>query len=345
MRPARPAVGVLMVLVAAALFAFNGTVAKLLLRGGFDAPQLTTLRATGACLGLLVLCLLAPGSAPGSVRRRFILRRAELPRLIGFGLTGFFLVPMLYFVAISRLPVGIGLLFEYTGLLFVALWLRFGEHQQVKPRLWLGLLLSLIGLACVAQIWTGSMNLDPVGVAAGLSCAVLLSCYWVLGSKSVSGRDPLSVTAWAFGFAAVAGALIRPWWRFPAHLLTGRSGGVPMWLLATYLVVFGSIAAYLLVSMSMRHLPPTSVGIVGMSEPVLASVFAFALLGEVLSPLQIVGGLVVLVGVVLAETARVTQATAAVVGHRANAPDAPAATSRTPEDDPRDTADLTRSAR
>ena len=57
---ARPAVGLLAVLVAAGLFAFNGTVAKLLLRGGFDAPQLTTLRATGASLGLLVLCLVTP---------------------------------------------------------------------------------------------------------------------------------------------------------------------------------------------------------------------------------------------------------------------------------------------
>lgn len=302
MRAPRPTLGVVMVLVAAALFAFNGTVAKLLLRGGFDAPQLSTLRATGAALGLLVLCL----ATPGPRRRRLTLRRRELPKLISFGLTGFFLVPMLYFVAISRLPVGIGLLFEYMGPIFVALWLRFGERQSVRARLWVGLMLSLIGLACVAQIWTGSITLDTIGVMAGLTCAVLLGGYYVLGSKSVSDRDPLSVTFWAFGFAAAAGAVVRPWWHFPGHLLLGRSDGVPMALLAAYLVIFGSIAAYLLVSMAMRHLPPASVGILGMSEPVLASLFAFALLGEVLSPAQIIGGLVVLAGVILAETARAT---------------------------------------
>jgi drug/metabolite transporter (DMT)-like permease len=302
---ARPAVGLLAVLVAAGLFAFNGTVAKLLLRGGFDAPQLTTLRATGAFLGLLVLCLVTP-SRTGSRWRRLRLSRRELPRLISFGLSGFFLVPMLYFIAISRLPVGIGLLFEYMGPLFVALWMRFGERHRVKPRLWVGLALSLAGLASVAQIWTGSMTLDAVGVAAGLTCAVLLGGYYVLGSKSVSSRDPLSVTCWAFGFAAVAGAIVRPWWHFPAQLLGGRSDGVPMWLLAIYLIVCGSIIAYLLVTVAMRHLPPTSVGILGMSEPVLASMFAWILLGEVLSPPQVIGGLVVLVGVVLAETARAT---------------------------------------
>jgi drug/metabolite transporter (DMT)-like permease len=291
-----------MVLVSAILFGFNGTVAKLLLRGGFDAPQLSTLRATGAALGLLILCLVTPGSR----RQRLTLRRRELPILISFGLTGFFLVPMLYFIAISRLPVGIGLLFEYMGPLFVALWLRFGERQPVRSRLWVGLFLSLVGLACVAQIWTGSISLDTIGVLAGLTCAVLLGGYYVLGSKSVSDRDPLSVTFWAFAFAAAAGAIVRPWWNFPGRLLLGRSDGVPMGLLAAYLVIFGSVIAYLLVTMAMRHLPPTSVGIIGMSEPVLASVFAFALIGEVLTPAQILGGLVVLAGVVLAETARAT---------------------------------------
>lgn len=288
-----------MVLVSGVLFALNGTVSKLLLQGGFDPPQLTTFRATGALLGMLIICLV---TRPGLSRIK--VRRHELPKLIGFGLTGFFLVPMLYFVAISRLPVGIGLLFEYTAPLFVALWVRFGEHQPVRQRLWVGLALCLGGLACVAQIWTGQLTLDLIGVIAGLTCAVLLGGYYILGSKSVAERDPISVTFWAFLVAAVAGAIVRPWWNFPGHLLAGSSDGVPMRLLAGYLLIFGTVTAYLLVSASMQHLPPTSVGILGMIEPVLASAFAWVLLGEILSPAQMLGGLVVLAGVVLAETAR-----------------------------------------
>ena len=297
-RPAaRPAIGIAMVVTAATIFALNGTVSKLLLQGGFDAPQLTTFRATGAFVGLLLLNLV---TAP----RRLAVRRREFPLLITFGLAGFFLVPTLYFVAITRLPVGIGLLFEFTAPAFVALWVRFGEREQVRRRLWVGLVLCLAGLVAVAQIWTGRLNLDPVGIAAGMASAVLLAGYYVLGAKSVSNRDPLSVTCWAFGISAVAGAIVRPWWNFPAHLLAGRSDGVPMWLLAIYLLIFGTILPYLLISASMRHLPPTSVGIIGMTELVLASVFAWFLLDEVLSVAQIAGGLVLLAGVILAETAR-----------------------------------------
>jgi len=298
-RTASPGLGVAMVITAGGLFALNGTVSKLMLQGGFDAPRLTTFRAAGAFLGLLLLALATP-PGPG----RLALRRREVPRLITFGLIGFFLVPMLYFIAISRLPVGVGLLFEFTGPVFVALWVRFGERQRVKARLWLGLALCLGGLAAVAEVWAGRLSLDVLGIAAGLGGAVLLAVYYVLGSKSVADRDALSLTAWAFGIAAVAGAFVRPWWTFPVDVLGRSSGGVPMWLLALYLIVLGTLTPYLMVTASLRHLPPTSVGIIGTIEPVVASAFAWAFLSEILSAAQIVGGLVVLVGVVLAETAR-----------------------------------------
>ena len=158
----------------------------------------------------------------------------------------------------------------------------------------------------MAQIWAGELGLDPIGLAAGLTSAILLATYYVVGSKSVADRDPLSLTCWAFGVSAIAGAIVRPWWNFPVELLGRTSGGVPMWLLATYLLVFGTIIPYLLVSTSMQHLPPTSVGIIGMVEPVLASAVAWVLINEVLSTPQILGGLIVLVGVILAETARAT---------------------------------------
>lgn len=293
-----------MVAVSSILFAVNGTVSKLILRAGLDAPRLTVLRASGAFLGLLGLVAL---TRPGRLGRLRATRR-ELPLLVVYGLAGFFLVPMLYFIGIGRLPVGISLLFEYTAPVLVALWARFGAHQRVKPRLWVGLALSLAGLAAVAEIWrvwqSGAATLNPVGVAAALSAAVLLALYYVLSARGVARRDNLSLTCWAFGVAAVAGMLVRPWWTFPFHLFTARSNGVPVWLLALYLIIGGSIAPYLLIVAALRHLPPTSVGIIGMIEPVVASAVAWVVLHERLDPAQLLGGALILAGVALAETAR-----------------------------------------
>lgn len=298
----RPAVGVAMILLGAFLFAVNGTVSKMILRSGIEAGDLTTFRAIGSCLGLVVLgTVLRPGP------RRFRVRAAELPLIVIYGVAGFFAVPMLYFISIARMPVGIALLFEYTAPLFVALWARFGQRQRVRPRLWVGLALSLIGLACVAQVW-GETKLDGLGVAAALAAAVLLAVYFVLGARTVATRDAVSLTAWAFGVSAAAGLATRagagrvPDWR---ALAGTTDGGAPVWLLCAYLLVLGTIVPYLLIVGSLRHLPATSVGIIGMIEPVLAAAVAWVALGEKLGPAQLTGGAVLLLGVGLAETARV----------------------------------------
>jgi drug/metabolite transporter (DMT)-like permease len=169
--------------------------------------------------------------------------------------------------------------------------------------LWIGLALSLLGLAGVAEIW-GDLRLNPVGVAAGFGAAVLLAAYYVFGARGIRDRDAMSLTCWAFGFAALAGAVVRPWWRFPAHLLGGTSGGVPVWLLCCYVVLLGSVAPYLLVSAALKFLPATSTGIIGMVEPVIAGAVAWVVLDEALGAVQLAGAALVLAGVALAETAR-----------------------------------------
>jgi drug/metabolite transporter (DMT)-like permease len=318
----RPALGVVLTIAGSLLFAVNGTASKLVLQAGLAPDQLTALRATGAFAGLLVLSLalrLAPSASPpspaipGPRARRLALTRRELPLLAAYGVIGFFLVPWLYFVAISRLPVGIALLFEYTAALLVALWARFGQRRPVRPRLWAGLALSLTGLACVAEVW-GDLRLNAVGVLAGFGAAVGLALYYLLGAHAIRRRDTISLNAWAFGFAALAGLLTQTvagpgdW-----SPLGGTSHGLPVWLLCCYVIVLGSIAPYALVAAALRHLPATSVGIIGMVEPVAAAAVAWLTLGEALNPAQLAGGALILAGVALAETARiaVTDETAA----------------------------------
>jgi drug/metabolite transporter (DMT)-like permease len=313
---------VVMVVSAAALFAANGTAAKLILRSGLDPQRLTLLRAAGACAGLMVVAALLSWRTRDWSRLR--VTRREVPLLGVYGLIGFFLVPALYFASISRIPIGIALLFEFTAPLFVALWARFGQHERVRTRLWVGLALSLVGLACVAEIW-GDLRLDAVGVGASLLAAVLLGAYYVLGARTVRDRDPVSLTGLAFGVSALAGVayqlivggpgITAAGWR----PLTGTIQGVPVWLLAVYLVIGGSIVPYVLVVASLRHLPATSVSIIGMVEPVIAGGIAWFALSEVLNLAQLAGSALLLAGVGLAETARVTRRPAIVVGESLNA--------------------------
>jgi drug/metabolite transporter (DMT)-like permease len=111
-----------MVLVAAALFAVNGTVSKVVLGSGISSIELTQVRSTGACLGFLAAVLLI---RPASLR----VDRRELAFLALFGVTGVAFVQWFYFLAIHRLPVGIALLIQYLAPLLVALFARYVLHE------------------------------------------------------------------------------------------------------------------------------------------------------------------------------------------------------------------------
>jgi EamA-like transporter family len=78
---------------------------------------------------------------------------------------------------------------------------------------------------------------------------------------------------------------------------------VPVWLALGWVVVLGTLAPYALEVGSLRHLAPTTTGIVAMIEPVIAAAVAWIWLDEVLSGVQLVGGAVVLLGVTLVQLA------------------------------------------
>jgi drug/metabolite transporter (DMT)-like permease len=71
-----------------------------------------------------------------------------------------------------------------------------------------------------------------------------------------------------------------------------------------WIITLGTVAPFMLVLFAVGRLGPARVGLIGMLEPVSAGVIAWVLLGESLNRVQIVGAMVVLVGIVLAETAR-----------------------------------------
>jgi drug/metabolite transporter (DMT)-like permease len=85
---------------------------------------------------------------------------------------------------------------------------------------------------------------------------------------------------------------------------------VPVWLGVGWVVVLGTLVPYALYLGALRHIPPTTAGIVGMSEPVAGAAIAWAWLGQALTAVQITGGAIVLAGVALAQQATATRATA-----------------------------------
>ena len=301
-----PATGYLLYLVAATLFALNGTISKSILLTGIDPARLSQLRVT---IAFLILVIVVALTRPSALR----VRRKEIPVLLAFGILGIAATQYLYFVAIDLLPVGIALLIEFTAPIMVALWFRFGMHESVNRSVWVGLALALTGLALVGQVWKG-FTLDGLGVIAAFGAAASLAVYYLLGDHQVrqhEARDPVSLTMWGFGAAAAFWCFAQPWWSYPWTDLAGAGyplgadgAAVPLWILCAYMIVLGTVIPFWLVVVSLHHIRASQASVIGMTEPLLAIFIAWVALGEVLTTVQIVGAVVVLAGVLLAERSR-----------------------------------------
>ena len=300
----RPALGYALVAAAAALFAVNGVVMKVILESGLPSMRLNEVRLTGAAVCLLAGLALA---RPAALR----IRRSELPFFVVFGVCGVALVQWLYLLAIHRLEIGIALLLQYTAPLLVALWARVVLRDAVRARIWVALALALSGLALVVEVWK-AQTLNGAGVAAALAAAVTFALYILLAERGVGARDAVSLSAFGFLFGALFWAAIQPWWSFPldrlgddVSLLGNLAGtSLPLWTLAGWMIVLGTVAPFALFVAGIRHVAATRASIVAMLEPVIASVVAWVWLDEALASAQLAGGAVVLAGVALAQTAR-----------------------------------------
>ena len=297
----RTALGYALLLTGTLLFALNGTIVKAILISGVTAASLSQVRATGAFVILfLLVAILRP--------RALKIQRREWKLLVAYGVIGVSMTQFLYFIAIQRMPIGIALIIEFTAPIWVVLWVRFGRRQYVRPTVWLGLLLAM-----VAQVWRG-FTLDGLGVAAAFGAALALALFFIIGEHERRGphaRDALSLTMWGMGGATLFWAILQPWWLFSwesyigtVSQLAGTGPEVPLLGLTGWMIVMGTVIPFALAMKALAYVNAAQASIIGMTEPLIASIIAWIVLAEVFTPVQMLGGVVVLAGVYLAERSR-----------------------------------------
>lgn len=286
-------------MLSALAFGGSGVAAKPLISAGLEPLHVTWLRVAGAALVMLPLAW----------------RHRDLPRrrpalLAGYGLLAVAGVQACYFAALSRIPVGVALLIEYLAPALVLGWVRFVQKRPVSRAAAVGVVLAVGGLACVVEVWSG-LSFDALGLALALGAACCQVGYFVLSDHGTDGDDPvdpLGVIAYGLLTGAVVLTLIaRPWgmdWSVLGGGAEMNGTRVPAVLLLAWIVLIATVAAYLTGVVSIRRLSPQVAGVVACLEAVIATVLAWVLLGEHLAAPQIAGGVVVLAGAFIAQSAK-----------------------------------------
>lgn len=217
-------------------------------------------------------------------------------RVFILGALNFAVFWSMLFVAAYRLPGGVAATLGAIQPLLVLFLARFALGSGITI---LGVIAAISGLIGVAMLVLGpTSSLDPIGIAAALFGAASMAAGTVMTRKWQPPVSPLTFTAWqltAGGILLIPVALIiEP--GFPMPTPVNLAGLV-------WLGLIGAALTYFLWFRGIARLGPTTVTSFGFLSPTSAVLLGWIILGEALSPLQMIGVIVVLVSIWLGQRA------------------------------------------
>ena len=298
--------GELYLILGAVFFSMNGVVVTLVL-DHMSTFRLAQVRALGTFALLLLVTLIQDRNSLKAERR-------EIPNLIVYGVIGFAMVQLGYFIGISQgVPLSLVLIIEFTAPIWIVLWIKFARKGKVAKDMWSAIALSLFGLVLVAKVWEG-FAFDLIGTLGAFGAAIALAVYFLMSETQAKKRSAQAMIVWGLGLTGIFWSIFLPLWDFPVQIfstdinLQGRFSdySAPGWLLIAYVIIFGTMVPYLFVVNGIRRLSASTSSVIGMLEPVIAGVFAWIWLSQSWSAIQLAGGAIVLIGIYIADRAKTT---------------------------------------
>ena len=198
--------------------------------------------------------------------------RSAWPVLVAYGVS-LGAMNSVFYLALSRIPLGIAVAIEFVGPLAVAVC----ASRRRLDYLWVGL--AAIGLSLLLPLTHGGAALDPIGVLYALAAGVGWALYIVFGQKAGQAQGS-SASTWGLMVAALltvpvgvadAGARL-----FDPSILSFGVG----------VAVFSSALPCTLEMIALRRLSTKIFGTLMSFEPAIAAIAGVVLLHERLTITQ-----------------------------------------------------------
>ena len=162
---------------------------------------------------------------------------------------------------------------------------------------------GLVAAVFIAVVGGGLIALSDAGTGAGslygdlmaLCGAVMASCYFLIGRKV---RREVHVLSYITPVYAVAAVVLVALALLTGHRFSGYDGST--YLCFLLLAIVPQLLGHGSLNWALRYTSATTVAVFILGEPIGSSVLAFFALDESVAPLQVCGGVLILVGIFLA---------------------------------------------
>jgi len=220
----------------------------------------------------------------------------QMPRL-GLVLTGVFMcgAAVAGIIGIQLIPAAVYVLLFYSYPSMVAL-ISVLRGERLERNAWLALVLTLIGIALTMPDLSAGFgdNANMQGVLMALLNAIAVAIYYVLNSRLLRDvRDTPRATAYSMTGAALPLYV----WAIANGLNLPRSG--EEWLLLLGFTAFSTVIPIIALNAGIQRLGAPKAALFSTLEPVLTLVWSVLLLGDIVLPVQLLGGALILASLVL----------------------------------------------
>jgi drug/metabolite transporter (DMT)-like permease len=285
--------GLVIALVAAASFGMSGAFIKPLLEAGWSPAAAVTVRALFGGIVLAPFALVSlRGNRPALWRARW--------RVLGMGLIGVAGCQLAYFAALERIPVGTAILVEYMAPLLLVGFAWATSRRMPKVVVLVGSVVALGGLVLVVAPG-GDGSLDLLGLFFAAVAMVGCAVYYVVAARPGDGLPPVALASSGLLLGGIVLGLVGLTGLVPFTATFGSSqllgASVPWWVPLLIVGVVATAIAYAASITASEILGSRLASFMGLLEVVAATLYAWILLGEDLSIPQLVGGLLILVGI------------------------------------------------
>jgi drug/metabolite transporter (DMT)-like permease len=267
--------------------------------GKIDPVMLAQARTT---ISLLVLAPILLLRKPAALR----LRAWHLVQFFILGVIGLAASNFFYYFAIEKTSVATAIVLQYVAPVWVLFYMIARKLQRPTVQRILGVLLAVVGCAfAVGELsarasfpWIGlsGVRFSTVGVLAAEGAAISFAFYNVYAQHLLQSYQRWTVLFYALFGAAAFWMIVNPPWTIEAHHYTGGQ-----WVFMAVFAMTSMLVPFSFYFAGLQYLDPTRAVVTACLEPVFAIALTAVLLGEFVSPIQMVGMVIVLSATLLVQ--------------------------------------------
>lgn len=220
--------------------------------------------------------------------------KKDAVQLILFSILGMLTVQYTYFVTILHSNAATATVIQYTGPVFIAIYLALRLRKWPKPIEFLAIGMAMLGtFLLVTHGDINTLNITPTALVWGIASAIALAVYTLMPVHLLNRYSPIAIIGWSMLIAGIAMSIIHP-----PHKLEG------IWDTDTYLAVLfiiflGTLIPFYIFLMAIKNIGPQRASLLACAEPLSATLIAVVYFGVNFELMDYIGSLCIITTIFL----------------------------------------------